>query len=173
MIMMIWPTWISKLIFWKKIIFEVDLSWTLASKKRVKKILKEIGKENKIWKFFHQSRFLDLDAFWYDDWYWKPSPGSTLNDFNNGLTIFYDLSSFFNKISASCKFSLKSWNSNFFFQKTKIDVYTQNFQKPLLWDESPYLESISNILSSETSKMMSKNISHRHFFACVQSEGIY
>ena len=69
--------------------------------------------------FFHRIRFFDLDVFWYDDRYWKASPGSTLNDFNDGLTIFYDLSSFFNKISASCKFSLKSWNSNFFFKKRK------------------------------------------------------
>ena len=32
--------------FLKKIIFQVDLSWKLASKKRLKEILKEIGKEN-------------------------------------------------------------------------------------------------------------------------------
>ena len=64
--------------------------------------------------------FFDLDVLWYDDWYWKASPGSTLNDFNDGLTTFHDLSSCFNKIWASCKFSLKSWNSNFFFKKRKL-----------------------------------------------------
>ena len=87
----------------KKIIFQLDLSWKLASKKRLKEILKEIGKENEFWKkIFIEFDFFYLDAFWYDDWYWKASPGSILNDFNNGLTIFYDLSSFFNKIAASC-----------------------------------------------------------------------
>ena len=32
--------------FLKKIIFQLDLSWRLACKKRLKEILKEIGKEN-------------------------------------------------------------------------------------------------------------------------------
>ena len=50
---------------------------------------------------------------------WRPSHGSTLNDFNNSWAIFYDLSSFFNKIWASCKFNLGSWNSNI-FSKTHI-----------------------------------------------------
>ena len=91
----------------------------MASKKRLKEILKEIGKENKFWIFFHRIRIFCLDEFWYDDRYWKASPGSTLNVFNNGLAIFYDCSSLFNKISTSCKFSLKTWNSNFFFKKRK------------------------------------------------------
>ena len=95
-------------------------NWLLKS--ALKKSLRKLVRKMKFEIFFNGIRFFYLDAFWYDDWYWKASPGSTLNDFNNGLTIFYDLSSFFNKISASCKFSLKSWNSNFFFQKTKIDV---------------------------------------------------
>ena len=38
--------------FLKKIIFREDLSWKLASKKRLKEILKEIGKENEISKSF-------------------------------------------------------------------------------------------------------------------------
>ena len=105
--------------FLKKIVFRRNSSWKLASKKRLKEILKEIGKENEFWKNFHRIRIFCLDEFWYDDRYWKASPGSTLNDFNNGLAIFYDWSSFFNKISASCKFSLKTWNSNFFFKIQK------------------------------------------------------
>ena len=38
--------------FSKKIIFLVDLSSKLASKKRLKEILKEIGNKNEIWNFF-------------------------------------------------------------------------------------------------------------------------
>ena len=41
----------------KKIIFQLDLSWKLASKKRLKEILKEIGKENEFWKKF----FIEFD----------------------------------------------------------------------------------------------------------------
>ena len=41
----------------KKIIFQLDLSWKLASKKRLKEILKEIGKENEFWKIF----FIEFD----------------------------------------------------------------------------------------------------------------
>ena len=91
--------------------------WLLKS--ALKKSLRKLVRKTKFENFFHRIRFFYLDAFWYDDRYWKASPGSTLNDFNDGLTIFHDLSSFFNKISASCKFSLKSWNSNFFFKKRK------------------------------------------------------
>ena len=54
---MIWVTYISKLIFRKKIIFLVDLSSKLASKKRLEEILKEIGKENEFWKKF----FIEFD----------------------------------------------------------------------------------------------------------------
>ena len=104
----------------KKIIFQLDLSWKLASKKRLKEILKEIGKENEFWNFFffHWIRFFYLDAFWYHDRYWKPSPGSTRNIFNNGLIIFHNMSSIFKKMWASCKFLFKNWNFNF-FQNTK------------------------------------------------------
>ena len=42
----------------KKIIFQLDLSWKLASKKRLKEILKEIGKENEN-SFF----FIEFDFF--------------------------------------------------------------------------------------------------------------
>ena len=38
--------------FLKKIIFCEDLRWKMASKKRLKEILKEIGKENENSKFF-------------------------------------------------------------------------------------------------------------------------
>jgi len=41
-----------EIIFLKEIVFQEDFSITLASKKRLKEILKEIGKENEIWKFF-------------------------------------------------------------------------------------------------------------------------
>ena len=92
----------------------------------------------------HRIRFFYLDAFWYDDGYWKASSGSTLNAFNNGLTIFYDLGSFFNKNAASCKFNLKTWNS-YFFQNTKIDVLTQNFQKSLLGNETACTEDVFKI----------------------------
>ena len=108
--------------FLKKIIFQQDLSWKLASKKRLEEILKEIGKENENSNFFYRIRFFDMDAFWYHDRYWKPSPGSIINIFNNDFFIFHDLSPFFDKLWASCKFCLKSWNSNFFFENTKIDV---------------------------------------------------
>ena len=84
--------------FLKKIVFQEEISSNKASKKRLKEILKKIGKENEFWKKFHRIRIFCLDEFWYDDRYWKASPGSTLNDFNNGLAIFYDWSSFFNKI---------------------------------------------------------------------------
>ena len=125
--------------FSKKIIFLVDLSSKLASKKRLKEILKEIGNKNEIWNFFHRIRFFDLDVFWYNDWYWKASLGSILNDFNIGLTIFYDLSSFFNKISASCKFSLKSWNSNF-FSKNEHRCIDAKFSKTIVrkWKRIPW-----------------------------------
>ena len=46
--------------FSKKIIFVVDLSWKLASKKRLKEILKEIGKENEFWK---KKNFIEFDFF--------------------------------------------------------------------------------------------------------------
>ena len=49
-------------------------------------------------KFFSKNRKLDLDMIWHHDKYWKASPGSTLKGFNNGLTIFYDLDEFFNKM---------------------------------------------------------------------------
>ena len=138
MIMKIWRTWTTKLIFWKNI-FEQDLSSKLASKKRLKEILKQIGKENEFWKIFHRIRFFYLDAFWYDDWYWKASPGSFLNDFNNGLTMFYDLSSFFNQIAASCKFILKSWNSNF-FSKNENRCLNSKFSKTIVrkWKHIPW-----------------------------------
>ena len=90
--------------FLKNIIFCVDFSWKLASKNSVKEIPKEIGKENEFSKFFHRIPFFDLDAFWYDDRCWKPSPGSILNIFNNSLAIFDDLSPFFDKVWASCNF---------------------------------------------------------------------
>ena len=35
---------------------------------------------------------------WDHDKYWKASPRSTLKDFNDDLTIFYDLDEIFNKI---------------------------------------------------------------------------
>ena len=54
--------------------------------------LKEIGKEKIFEIFFHRFRFFHLDTFWYDDRYWKVSPGSTLHDSNNGLAISDDLS---------------------------------------------------------------------------------
>ena len=73
----------------------------------------------KIQNFFYRIRFFHLDAFWYDVRYWKPSPGSILNIFNNGLIISHDMSSIFNKMWASCKLRLKSWNSNFFFKIQK------------------------------------------------------
>ena len=77
----------------KNFIFRLDLSWKLVSKKLLKEILKEIGVENIIWIKISSNSIFYLDAFWYDDWYWKASPVSTLNDFNNGLDIFHDLSS--------------------------------------------------------------------------------
>ena len=66
--------------------------------------------------FLSKNQKLDLDMIWDHDKYWKASPGSTLRDFNNGLTIFYDLDEIFNKIRAPCKISLKVriWN---FFEK--------------------------------------------------------
>ena len=45
--------------FSKKIIFLVDLSSKLASKKRLKEILKEIGKKNEFWK----KVFVEFDFF--------------------------------------------------------------------------------------------------------------
>ena len=45
---------------------------------------------------------------WDNDNYWKTSAGSTLEGFNNGLTIFCELDEIFNKISVSCKISLKT-----------------------------------------------------------------
>ena len=48
-----------KINFLKKIIFCEDLSWKMASKKRLKEILKEIGKENEISKkIFIEFHFL-------------------------------------------------------------------------------------------------------------------
>ena len=122
MIMIIWRTWTSNfffLMFWKKSFLNRIWAQNWLLKSSLKKSLRNLVRKTKFENFFHRIRFFYLDAFWYDDWYWIASPGSILNDFNNGLTIFYDLSSFFNKIAASCKFSLKSWNSNFFFKKRK------------------------------------------------------
>ena len=116
---MIWHTWISKLILWKKSFFNWIWAENWLLKSALKKSLKKLVRKMNFEKFFHRIRIFCLDEFWYDDRYWKASPGSTLNDFNNGLAIFYDWSSFFNKISASCKFSLKTWNSNFFFKIQK------------------------------------------------------
>ena len=48
--------------------------------------------------FFSKNRKLDLDMILDHDKYWKASPGSTLKDSNNGLTIFDDLDEFFNKM---------------------------------------------------------------------------
>ena len=136
---MIWHTWTSKLILWKISFFNRiwAQNWLLKSalKKPLRKSVRKMNFEN----FFHRIRIFCLDEFWYNDRYWKASPGSTLNDFNDGLTIFYDLSSFFNKISANCKFSFKSWNSNFFsknenrcldpkFSKTVVSKW-----KHMLW----------------------------------------
>ena len=45
--------------FLKKNHFQMDLSWKLASKKCLKEILKEIGKENEFWNFF----FIEFDFF--------------------------------------------------------------------------------------------------------------
>ena len=76
--------------------------------------LKELCIKMKKMKFFSKNRKLNLDMIWDHDNYWKTSPGSTLEGFNNGLTIFYDLDEIFNKISALCKISLKTRFSNFF-----------------------------------------------------------
>ena len=64
--------------------------------------------------FFSKNRKLDVDMIWDHDKYWKASPGSTLKDFNNVLSIFCDLIEIFNKIWASCKISLKMRNWSFF-----------------------------------------------------------
>ena len=61
-------------------------------RERFKVALKEIGKEKIILKIFSSISIFYLDTFWYDDRYWKPSPGSTLHDSNDGLAIFDDLS---------------------------------------------------------------------------------
>ena len=139
MIMMIWVTYISKLIFRKKSFCWWIWAQNWLLKSALKKPLRKLVRKMNFEKNFHRIRFFYLDVFWYDDRYWKASPGSTLNDFNDGLTIFHDLSSFFNKISASCKFGWKSWNSNFFsknenrcldpkFSKTVVRKW-----KPMLW----------------------------------------
>ena len=54
--------------------------------------LKKIREEEIIVNFFHRFRFFHLETFWYDDRYWKSSPGSTLHDSNDGLVIFDILS---------------------------------------------------------------------------------
>ena len=85
-------------------------------------VLKElcIKMRKKKWKFFSKNRKFDLDMVWDHDNYWKTSPGSILEGFNNGLKIFYDLDEIFNKISAHCKTRLKTRFSNFFekYQKS-------------------------------------------------------
>ena len=77
---------------------------------------KENSIKNKKWKIFSKNQKLDLNMIWDHDKYWKASPRSTLKDFNNDLTIFYDLDEILNKIWAPCKISLKMkiWS---FFEK--------------------------------------------------------
>ena len=82
----------------KKIVF---FSENQLLRERFKVTLKENGKEKIILKFFKRSRFSYLDAFWYDDTYWKPSPGSTLHDSNINWDIFDDLSLLLHKMWAS------------------------------------------------------------------------
>ena len=145
---MIWVIYISKLVFLEKINFQLDLGWKLACKNHLEEILEEIGKENEFWKKFHLIKFFYLDAFGYNNWYWKASLRSTLNDFNNGLDIFHDLSSFFNKNSASWKCCLKTLNSNLFFKKRKSTSILKIFLKrKLLWDESLCPKDLSKMLS--------------------------
>ena len=70
-------------------------------RERFKVTLKEIGKEKIILKFFSSISIFCLDTFWYDDRYWKPSPGSTLHDPNDGWAIFDNLSLFLHKMWGS------------------------------------------------------------------------
>ena len=66
--------------------------------------------------FFSQIRKLDLDMIWDHDRYVKASNGSTLQDSNNGFTIFGDLGRKASNISAGAQIRCKKrfWR---FFEK--------------------------------------------------------
>ena len=73
----------------------------------------------KILNFFHRFRFFHLDTFWYNDRCWKPSPGATLDDSNDGLDISHDLKKFLYKILANQLFAFQMEKFNFFFKNRK------------------------------------------------------
>ena len=108
--------------------------------------LKEIGKEKFFWNFFHRFWFLYLDTFWYNDRYWKPSPGSTLHDSNGNLVILDDLSSFLFKKWAGSPFAFQRKKSNFFSKIENRPLHGSD-QCIVIMNRSTPLKDVSELLS--------------------------
>ena len=94
--------------------------------------------------FFSSNRKCDLDMIWHQDKYWKPSTGSTLEDFELGSVIFHDLNDFFSKIWDTCQIFSKTWIWNFF-------MYNQNFafrSEISLWQYQKWTKHNQNVFLS-------------------------
>ena len=92
-------------------------------------------------KNFSRIRFLDLDMIWYHDRYVKASPGSTLHNPNNGLTISDDLgrkSGIF-WASAQIRYKKRFWD---FFENYRNSM---SRSKISLWNHSESKEHIRNM----------------------------
>ena len=93
--------------------------------------------------FFRRIRKLDVDMIWDHDRYVKASPGSTLQNSNNGLTIFDDLG---RKSGISCcskEICCKKRISNFFEKLRNL----MSRLKIWSWNVSEPKEHIRNILA--------------------------
>ena len=78
---------------------------------------------------------------WDHDNYWKTSPGTTLEGFNNGLTIFYDLGRKAGSFSASKEICCKKRFWHFFENYRK----SMSRSKISLWNYSESIEHTQNI----------------------------
>ena len=94
--------------------------------------------------FFSWIRFLDLDMIWDHDRYVKASPGSTLHNPNNGLTIFDDLGRKSGIFSANkeIRYKKRFWD---FFEKYRKSM---SRSKISLWYHSESIEHNRNIFPS-------------------------
>ena len=120
-----------------------SFSWKQLLNGRFEVILKEICIKNEIWIFFSRIRNLVVDVIWDHDRYVKASPGSTLQCFNNGLTIFDDLGRKSGIFWASKEICCKKHISNFFEKVRNL----MSRLKISSWNVSELKEHTRNILA--------------------------
>ena len=93
--------------------------------------------------FFSRIRKWDVDMIWDHDRYVKTSPGSTLQSFNDGLTISHDLGRKSGMFCCSKEICCKKRISNFFEKRRNL----MSRLKISSWNVSEWKEHIRNILT--------------------------